>query len=388
MKLHLFEILCITFFLSSCYSSKKEQDLSEKTIKIEIAKSSKIHFSNIFEQVEYIPLETTDSSLVGIVERLRIFDNKVCLLSDKSLTLFNMQNGHTELQLSKLGNGPEDYQSLYDTYIDQKTGVIELLDMNGKKIKKYDLNGRYKSSLSLPFMSFSFTKRGESDYWFYNNNLVSDKTTKVIHFDATKGEIINEHFPIDSDLSNFFFVVEGNNFVNREEGVFFFSCPSQNIYFMNNKLSAQIAYVLDFGKHAVPEEFYKHKFSDIMEFSIEANKREYIYFVNNFSLNKEHILLSFFLDKKCFWSIHTIPNDVNHTGNILEDDINSLSQINVDNLNTLFAMDEDALYFLISPEQFIEMCKDNNEFSKMLINHNITEESNPLLVKCTFKKKI
>ena len=45
MKLHLFEILCITFFLSSCYSSKKEQDLSEKTIKIEVAKSSKLHFS-------------------------------------------------------------------------------------------------------------------------------------------------------------------------------------------------------------------------------------------------------------------------------------------------------------------------------------------------------
>lgn len=159
------------------------------------------------------------------------------------------------------------------------------------------------------------------------------------------------------------------------------------IYFTNNKLSTQNTHILDFGKHAVPEEFYKHKFSDIMEFSIEANKREYIYFVNNFSLNKEHILLSFFLDKKCFWSIHAIPNDVNHTGNILEDDINSLSQINVDNLNTLFAMDEDALYFLISPEPFIEMCKDNNEFSKMLINHNITEESNPLLVKCTFKKK-
>ncbi|WP_394334018.1 6-bladed beta-propeller [Bacteroides bouchesdurhonensis] len=27
-------------------------------------------FPKIFEQVEYIPLETTDSSLVGIVERL------------------------------------------------------------------------------------------------------------------------------------------------------------------------------------------------------------------------------------------------------------------------------------------------------------------------------
>ena len=106
----------------------------KKKIEIKINEASKIHFSNIFEQVNYIPLETTDSSLIGTVERLRIFDNKVCLLSDKSLLLFNKQSGNVELQLSKLGSAPEDYKSLYDVYIDNEMGEIELLDMNGQKI--------------------------------------------------------------------------------------------------------------------------------------------------------------------------------------------------------------------------------------------------------------
>ena len=99
-------------------------------------------------------------------------------------------------------------------------------------------------------------------------------------------------------------------------------------------------------------------------------------------------MLSFLLDKKCFWSIHNTSNSINIAGNILEDDINTLSHINIDNLNTLITMDEEALYFLISSEQFINMCKDNKEFQKILINNNIIEESNPILVKCTFKKKL
>ncbi|WP_032602246.1 hypothetical protein, partial [Bacteroides fragilis] len=74
--------------------------------------------------------------------------------------------------------------------------------------------------------------------------------------------------------------------------------------------------------------------------------------------------------------------------NTLEDDVNLLSGTDIDNLNTLFATDKEALYFLLSSDQFIEMCRNNDKFSKMIINNNITEQSNPLLVKCTFKKKL
>lgn len=227
MKLSLFKIACIILTLSSCHSVQKENNQTETKIAVEIDGSEKIRFSDIFEQVEYIPLETTDSSLIGTVERLRIFDDQVCLLCDKSLLIFNKQTGHAELQLSKFGGAPEEYQSLYD-----------------------------------------------------------------------------------------------------------------------------------------------------------------VYFINNFSINKECVLLSFFLDKKCFWSIYTITNGVNYVGNILEDDVNLLSGTNIDNLNTLFATDKEALYFLLSSDQFIEMCKNNDKFSKMLVSNNITEQSNPLLVKCTFKKKL
>ncbi len=109
MKSALFKLICFVFPLLACNAPQKTENLSKADIAIEVKKNAQIHFSDIFEQVEYIPLETTDTCLVGTVERLRIFDDKVCILCDKSLLIFNIQNGKSELKLSKLGSAPEEY---------------------------------------------------------------------------------------------------------------------------------------------------------------------------------------------------------------------------------------------------------------------------------------
>lgn len=387
MKSALFKLICFVFPLFACNAPQKTDNLSKADIAIEVKRNAQIHFSDIFEQVEYIPLETTDTCLVGTVERLRIFDDKVCILCDKSLLIFNIQNGKSELKLSKLGSAPEEYQSVYDVYIDKKESCIELLDMNGKKIQKYDMSGKFKSSLSLPFMSFSFTKQKKSNYWFYNNNLISDKTnSKVIHYDADNKRVINQYFPINPHLSEFFFVMEGNNFTNQKDGILFFACPSDTIYSLKEK--PRIAYTFNLGRHRIPDEFYNRKFSDIMDFSKQANKREYVYFINNFSANNEYLLLSFLLDKEYFWNLYDIEQQTNYTGNILEDDIHKLSDFPIENPNTLFAINKECLYFLISASQFIETTKKNKSYSQYVREKNISEEHNPILVKCRFKKKV
>jgi hypothetical protein len=388
MKLFLFKLIGLALILSACGKSQETKNMDVTDIAITIEKKAQIQFSTIFEQVEYIPLETTDTCLVGEVERLRIFNDKLCLLCDKSLLIFNKQTGKYELKLSKLGSAPEEYQSLYDIYIDEKDSCIELLDMNGKKVQKYSINGQFRSTLPLPFRSFSFTKQGDSDYWFYNNNLISDDTTsKVIHYDSEKKHILNEYFPINNHLSKFFFVVEGSNFSNQENGILFFSCACDTIYLLDNKKEPNIAYTINFGQHTTPKEFYNRKFSDIMEFSKEANKQEYVYFINNFSTDKEHILLSFLLDKEYFWSLYNEIQKTTHTGSILKDDINNLSHFQIDNLNTLFAIDHEYLYFLMSAEQFIEISKNNETFCKYIKDNDINEEHNPILVKCKFGKE-
>ncbi len=139
-------ILLIISLLYSCSSPRQEDEEIGKRIPIVIEEGSKIKFSDVFEQVDYIPLETTDTSLVGIVERFRIFDNKACLICDKSLLMFDANTGRGISKISKLGSAPEEYQSLYDASVCED-GNVELLDMNKRKIRRYDINGNFVSSL-------------------------------------------------------------------------------------------------------------------------------------------------------------------------------------------------------------------------------------------------
>lgn len=190
--------------LSSCsFPEKGDKEVGNKIL-ITIEENSKINFSDIFEQIDYIPLETTDTSLVGIVERFRIFDHKVCLLCDKSLLLFDTNTGQAISRISKLGNAPGEYQSLYDVSISED-GNVELLDMNERKIRRYDIDGNFRNSSDLPSMSFSFLANGNNDYWLYNNNMsYGDIKTKVVYYDASKERVKDLYFPIDMHIANYF----------------------------------------------------------------------------------------------------------------------------------------------------------------------------------------
>ena len=382
-------IWLIISLLYSCSSPKQEDKETGKRIPIVIEEDSKIKFSDVFEQVDYIPLETTDASLVGIVERFRIFDNKVCLICDKSLLLFDTHTGKVISKISKLGSAPEEYQSLYDASVCED-GSVELLDMNKRKLRKYDVDGNFVSSLDLPSMSFSFFANGQGNYWLYNNNMpYEDIKSKVVYYDASKRVMIDSYFPIDMHLASYYFVVEGNNFAKRQDDFLFFACPPEKIYSLKEGKESSVAYTIDFGKRTVPQDFYNNDYSDIMGFSTEANKHGYVYFVNNFSANDFYIQLSFFLDKVAYWSIYSEHEENSYTGCMLQDDLNSLKDFRVDSQNTLYAINGDYLYFLLSAEQFIDICSnDDTFFEQVTKNNDMNDQSNPLLVRCKFKKNL
>jgi hypothetical protein len=380
-------VLFLAFLILSCQSSIKKTETGG-TIVVDIDNVKKLRFSDLFDKVDYIPLETNDSFLIGTVERLRIFEDEICLLSDKSLLIFDAKTGKGNLELSKLGSGPGEYQSLYDVFIDKSMGRIELLDMNAKRIQSYDLKGKFLNSIVLPFASFSFVKETDDTYWFYNNQLSSDVTqSKVVYYDVNKGDVVKAYFPIDKHLSSYFFVVEGNNFIKDKSGVFYFSCPSNSIYHLDGNSEPETVFTIDFGQHAVPQEFYDRHFTDIMEFSQEANKREYVYFINNFSCNSDYVFLSFFVNGKCFWSLHEIKAGRTYTASLLEDDFNFSNDLSLDYRNIPCVLTDEYLYFLVSSEQFLSLkWKTGDEGSESMANrYGLDEQSNPILVKCKLR---
>ena len=104
--LNLFILYC---FLFSCSSQDVQSELKIQSIKADVDNAETLFFSNYFEEVSYVPLETSDTFLLGLVTRMIINDNDIYLQSGKSIFKFSLETGKGILNLSKLGNGPKEF---------------------------------------------------------------------------------------------------------------------------------------------------------------------------------------------------------------------------------------------------------------------------------------
>lgn len=166
--------------------------------------------------------------------------------------------------------------------------------------------------------------------------------------------------------------------------------PLDTIYVYKEKKGFVPTYFLDFINHAAPTTFYDRKYRDIMEFSEAAQKNQYIYSLSNYSVNdQEDVLFSYRLGKIFYWTFKLGVGTV-ITINSFKDDFNSSPSIPLTYHNSSYYLSNDFLYFLISAEQFLEICNvdsTSNEIKELIKSQNISEQSNPIIVKCKIKKK-
>lgn len=101
--------------------------------------------SSIMEMSNVIPLETSDSCLLGGIEKIVKRDGVIYVKShNRPLTLFDRE-GQFLHTIGKIGSGPEDYSMLVD--FDMKDEKIYILSIN--KIQIYDLCGKWIKTISM-----------------------------------------------------------------------------------------------------------------------------------------------------------------------------------------------------------------------------------------------
>lgn len=402
MKKH---ILFFLLFLAACHQPKTPIDEAVETISVDMEKAGLVDLSIPFQEITYTLLSDADSFLVGEVDRMKIAGNKLYLITSNRLLSFDAGNGTPWISLQRSGNAPGAYISLDDMWIDTLRQEIELLDRNGKKIQTYNPQGVLLKERKIPFQSFAFCKYKEDDYLFYNNHVKSDVTTsRLVHYNVDKNTIKATFFPIDKHLANYFFVVEANNFNVTSTGCSFFSCPSNTLYQMSQDGQPTPRYHIDFGKNQAPKDFFEKDYADIADFATQAEKKDYIYFINNLAENNTHIIFSFRRGKENYWAIYHKEKAKLVTGQEISDGIHLPDiPLKIEYGNTAFALTDQAFYFLMQPSQWMELLEQHKQqlgeekFNAFLSGHsqiqkiyhskNFGEQSNPILVTCTFRSK-
>lgn len=119
--------------LSACSVVEKESKTLFQFDKIN-DKSCKL--SELLKDVEYIPLETNDSCLLGDLVKYLVCDGTVYASSNNEIFKFDVK-GKFVGKLSKIGQGPADYVMINDFEVVSREGRLEIWIAHNKGISRY-----------------------------------------------------------------------------------------------------------------------------------------------------------------------------------------------------------------------------------------------------------
>ncbi len=111
---------------------------------------SPLQLSELGSTVRYVPLETTDSCLIGRDPMVTVLENLILIYSGKDCFCFDKATGKFVAQIGHPGEDPQAYSDAEPYYNPYDKLIYFVREPN--KLQKYDTAGRYIGELSLATM--------------------------------------------------------------------------------------------------------------------------------------------------------------------------------------------------------------------------------------------
>jgi len=139
---------------------EKSNKSTSKEINISVNELTLDSNRDIFQEINFIKLETNEDNPIGNVTWIKFINNNVLIFDDitQSLFLFTKEFKYV-CRIRNIGKGPGQYRSISD--VDVYNNNIILL-VNRKEIMNFNLKGEFISSYKLPYFSdhIIYTKDG------------------------------------------------------------------------------------------------------------------------------------------------------------------------------------------------------------------------------------
>lgn len=127
---------------------------NDKGINILLDKvEDRIKTSELIKEVKYIPLETTDNSLIKHICAVEIYGDRIYAMDnifENKVYIFDL-NGKSLKTIGQKGGGPEEYALLDGMTIDRKNKQLIVYDNMKRRFMYYTLNGEFLRYVPTPF---------------------------------------------------------------------------------------------------------------------------------------------------------------------------------------------------------------------------------------------
>lgn len=169
------QLIIITLLVAAC-SQQKETQIQEYVFNKDFAIENKV--TDLFSDVTYTPLETTDDNLIGFNPQLYVSPSGIFIFDQqhtKRVLRFNNSGGFENF-VGNIGDGPEEYKMPTAFFVNQPAKEIIISAAPSGMLYHYEQDGTFRKKECLDKSIVSFTLGNNNKYWIYTGgNVVSDK---------------------------------------------------------------------------------------------------------------------------------------------------------------------------------------------------------------------
>ena len=297
-------------------------DDSTKIIKIgEINENQIIKFSDIYNTINFVRLETKDECLIGRIDKIVATRDKFVILDTSSAKMvFVFSNNGTFLnKIGSNGRGPLDYDEPNDIAYDEQRDELLVLCHNRQTILKFKLDGTFIEKIFIEWWVNSM-HIVENNYLLYLNNRIQPNGKKhpyniiIINKD---GKDLKHLLPIDEETSDLY--PPKSTFSDFNTEIIFSTYYFNKVYKLEDN-DIKIKYLLDFGKWMVPESAYKNINDKELDKIISDN--DYAFNIASFETST-HIICQFLYKRFVFNCFYSKETQITKTSAVYFNDLNS-----------------------------------------------------------------
>ena len=218
-----------------------------------------IRYSQLYSKIEYIPLETTDESLLAEITKLKILADGKILIFDRikdGVYLFGGE-GIFIRQIGNKGNAHNEYFSIKDMTFDCYNNRVVIYDAIKNHLMFYNLDGQFLFSLELncyPSAISVIDKDYICLYLNYTDDLSKRSVGNNIKIIDYKGEIKSEFLEYDSNYRNFHPACE--NVFSQSDETLFIKPPYSSVIYKASKNDVFPSFCYDMGEESISEKSF------------------------------------------------------------------------------------------------------------------------------------
>lgn len=282
-----------------------------------------LFLSDVVDSVWGVKLETSDESIIGVIDRIQLFNGNIYVLDrykTKSLKCFEM-NGTYIRTIGRIGNGPGEYVEITDFLFDENG--ITIYDQFQHKFIFFNDKGDFVDERKLPFYFLRFYRFDQNNYLFSAVNADNEHLDKIVGYsvwscDSTSAISKRGRYKKKDKYTSY--LVE-NNFQKVGNNVYYKEAKSDTIFRISDEGNIHAELVVGFGKMTPPDKLFLSE--NQKEFHRERKLGNYA-FGFEYLLSPDYLYYSYSVAGTLFHLIYSRENRSMVSATFFMDDISRI----------------------------------------------------------------